>query len=247
MDSNSNSSTDSPSGGRRQFGRSGKLAVLIVVLYAVLTGGLCWGGIVGHVFYVGLVAARFLAVYAVGPLAVVLWAAFMMTKGKGPVVRSGLKSAVIIFGLLGLALWTVATIPPNARAVSAGFWIRAKLGVDTGQIRSWAAARQPSADRFEPVDRDQWPESLRSLSPRGGTVTYDPKTHAVIFYQEGRYFRWGLTVAAPGAPPPKRQKRHRTGRRSLGLGRVAGGGITRRRRAFCELCGAVRCGDKASA
>lgn len=178
---------------------------VVVLFYAILGGGLWWGGVVGHVLYVGLLSSAFWAVYVAGPLAIVLWAGFMVRRwlsGGGAMVRAGLKSGVIIFGTIGLVLWIVALVPPNARTFNSGYWIHAKLRVDVDEIRTWAASRDPSIDRFEPIPRDQWPASLRSLSVSGGVVTCDPKSLTVIFYEGGQYGHWGLTVAPPGVQPP---------------------------------------------
>ncbi|MDP6044159.1 MAG: hypothetical protein QGH94_04940 [Phycisphaerae bacterium] len=207
MANNPDSKTHSPGGAPRRGSRSDKFAMLIIFIYAVLAGGLCWGGSLGYVLYAGLLSAGFLAAYVAGPAAAVLWAVFMMIrfgarKNRSSIVRSGLKSAVIIFGTIALALWTVAATSPNTRTVSAGFWVHAKLRIDVDEIRTWAARRTPSSDRFEPIDRDQWPESLRGVSLGGGTVTCDPETQTVIFHEGGQYFRWGLTVAPPSTDSP---------------------------------------------
>jgi len=207
MDNDSDSSTDSPRSSGRRISRSGRFAVAIVIIYALLLAGLCWGGIVGHVLFLGLLSAAYLAVYAVGPLAFVLWAAFMahrlfVRKDRGYIFRAGLKSSVIVFGTIGLALWTVAAIPPGARTFSAGYWFHAKVWADVDEIRTWAAGHTPSADRFEPIGADQWPVSLRRMSVSGGTVTCDPKSLTVIFYEGDGYGHWGLTVAPPGTPLP---------------------------------------------
>ncbi|MDP6635467.1 MAG: hypothetical protein QGG42_11245 [Phycisphaerae bacterium] len=122
-------------------------------------------------------------------------------RNKGSVVRAGLKSAWIIFGTIGLVLWIVAAIPPNSRAFCAGYWIHARVWVDVDEIRTWAAERSPSTDKYEPIDAEQWPESLRRVSVSGGVVTCDPKTLTVIFYEGGQYGHWGLTVAPPGSTP----------------------------------------------
>jgi hypothetical protein len=193
---NCDSSTDSPglAGGS---GRSGKFAWAIVVVYAILAGGLCYGGIVGHMLYVGLLSSVFWAVYVAGPLAIVLWAGLLVRRrGTG-----ALKSAVLIFGTIGLVLWIVAMIP-STRTFSSGYWIHAKLRVDVDEIRTWAATHKPEANRFEHIPSDQWPGSLRSVAVSGGAVTCDPKSQTVIFYEGGDYGHWGLTVAAPGTEPP---------------------------------------------
>jgi len=195
----------SPAGPK--LSRSDRFAVAIVVFYAIVAAVVVYGGIVGHAIYVGLISAGFLAVYAAGPLAAVLWAAFMThrffrRKNQGSLIRSGVKSAVVIFGTIGLAIWTFGSIPPNGRAVSAGYWFRARLKVDVEEVRSWAAGQEPSTDRFEPIGRDQWPETLRRVSLGGGVVTCDPKTRTVVFYEGGQYVRWGVTIARPGTEPP---------------------------------------------
>jgi len=206
----SDSLTDSPRTARLRMSRSGRFALAIVIIYAILLAGLCWGGIVGHVLYVGLLSSAFLAVYAAGPLALVLWAGFVAHrifagKDRGCLFRSALKSGVIVFGTIGLVLWTAATIPPGARTFSAGYWFHAKVWADVEEIRAWAAGRTPSPDRFEPIDADRWPASLRRMQVFGGTVTCDPKRLTVIFYEGCGYGHWGLTVAAPGTPlPPDR-------------------------------------------
>ncbi|MBT3202323.1 MAG: hypothetical protein HN350_20680 [Phycisphaerales bacterium] len=182
----------------RGVSRSGKFAVGIVVVYAILAGGLWYGGIVGHVLYVGLISTVFWAVYVAGPLAIVLWLGRLVRR-RG---RGAIKSAVLIFGTIGLVLWIVAVIPPSSRTFSSGYWIHAKLWADIDEIRTWATERKPSADRFEEIPIEQWPASLRSLSVADGTVTCDPKTFTVIFCQDGQYGHWGITVAAPGVEPP---------------------------------------------
>ncbi|MBL7221476.1 MAG: hypothetical protein ISS69_15300 [Phycisphaerae bacterium] len=207
MNSDSDSSTNSSRTAGRRVSRSTRFALTIVVIYAILLAGLCWGSIVGHVLFLGLVSAAFLAVYVAGPLAFVLWAAFMahrlfIRKNRGSIFRAGLKSAGIIFGTIGLVLWIVAMIPPNARTFSAGYWFHAKVWADVEEIRAWAARRTPSPDRFEHIPTDQWPASLRRMAVSGGTVTCDPKNFTVIFYEGCGYGHWGLTVAAPGTPPP---------------------------------------------
>ena len=207
-DSDSDSSTtDSPRTAGRPMSRSGKFALMIVVIYAVLFGGLCYGSLVGYVLFLGLLSAAYLAVYVAGPLGFVLWAAFMahrlfIRKNRESIFRAGLKSGAIVFGTIGLVLWTVATIPPAARTFSAGYWFHAKVWADVEEIRAWAAKRTPSADRFEPIPADQWPASLRRMQIFGGTVTCDPKSLTVIFYEGGGYGHWGLTVGPPGTPLP---------------------------------------------
>ena len=204
---NSDSSTNSPRAARRRISRSNRFALTIVIIYAVLFGGLCYGGVVGHVLYLGLLSAAYLAVYVAGPLAFVLWAAFMAHRlfageYRGSIFRAGVKSSVIVFGTIGLVLWTVATIPPGARTFAAGYWCHAKVWADVDEIRTWAARRTPSADRFEPIGAEKWPASLRRMQVSGGTVTCDPKSLTVIFYEGGGYGHWGLTVAPKGTPPP---------------------------------------------
>jgi hypothetical protein len=207
MSSKQDSSSDSNLPARRRRSRSSKFAILLVVIYAILGGGLCYGGMIRHILYSGLISAGFLAVYAAGPLAIVLWVAFMIRRvaakqKTGSILRFALKSGVIIFGTIGLALWTPATIRPNATTVSAGYWIHAKLRIDIREIRTWAVSRRKPLIRFEPIDRDEWPESLRRVSIWGGTVTCDPKTRTVIFHEGGDYVRWGLTVGDAQAAPP---------------------------------------------
>ena len=198
MDNNSDSATNSPGSAGRRGSRSDKFAVAIVVVYGILVAGLCYGGIVGHVLYVGLLASAFWAVYVAGPLAIVLWGGLMVRRR----LAGALKSAVLIFGTIGLVLWIVAVIPPSARTFSSGYWIHAKLWVDVDEVRTWAAGRTPSVDRFEPIAVDQWPASLRRVSVSGGRVTCDPKSLTVVFYEGGDYGHWGLTVAPPGTRPP---------------------------------------------
>ena len=207
MNSNPNSPDDPNPPAKRRWSRSGKFAVLIVALYGIVAAGLSYGSLPGHILYVGLLSSAFLAIYAAGPLAIVLWTGFMIrrifARGKyGSTLKAALKSAIIIFGTIGLALWTASAIRPNAETLSAGYWIHAKIRIDVNEIRSWAASREPSADRFEPIDPEQWPESLRRVSIRGGTVTCDPETHTVIFHEGGQYMRWGITVAGPQTAPP---------------------------------------------
>jgi len=187
----------------------------IVVIYAIAFGGLCWGGRVEYILFLGLLSAAYLAVYAAGPLALVLWVAFMthrlfIRKDRRFLFRAGLKSGVIVFGTIGLVLWTIATIPPSARTFTAGYWFHAKVWADVEEIRTWAAGRTASVDRFEPIGEDQWPASLRRMQVSGGRVTCDPKSLTVIFYEGGGYGHWGLTVGAPGTPPP-------TGRHAIEL------------------------------
>jgi len=206
MDSDYDSSTDSPRGARRRISRGGRFAVAIVIIYAILLGGLCWGGRVEYVLYLGLLSAAYLAVYLAGPLAFVLWAAFMTRrlfarKDRISIFRAGLKSGVIIFGTIGLVLWTIATVQP-ARTFTAGYWCHAKVWADVEEVRTWAARRTPSADRFEPIGAEKWPASLRRMQVSGGTVTCDPKSLTVIFYEGGGYGHWGLTVAPIGTSPP---------------------------------------------
>jgi len=186
--------------------RSGRFALAIVIIYAILLGGLCWGGVVGHVLFLGLLSAVYLAVYVAGPFALVLWAAFMAHRffareNRGSLFRAGLKSGIIIFGMIGLALWTIATIRP-ARTFTAGYWFHAKIWADVEEIRTWAVKRTPSADRFEPIGAEKWPASLRRTQVFDGRVTCDPKDFTVIFYEGGGYGHWGLTVAPIGTSPP---------------------------------------------
>ena len=207
MAHNCSSSEDSSRTAERGISRSGKFAVAIVVVYASLFTGLLWGGFVGNVLYVGLLSSAFWAVYIAGPLAVVLWVGFIVRRlfaprGQRSILRAGLKSAVIVFGTIGLVLWTVAVIPPGARTFSSGYWIHAKLWVDVDEIRTWAAGRTASVYRFTPIPVDQWPASLRRLAVSGGVVTCNPKNLTVIFYEGGDYGHWGLTVARPGTQPP---------------------------------------------
>ncbi|MDP6543272.1 MAG: hypothetical protein QGH60_04725 [Phycisphaerae bacterium] len=216
MERNSDSSTtDSPRGAKRRMSRSSRFALAIVIVYAILLAGLCWGSIVGFVLFLGLLSAAYLAVYVAGPLAMLLWVAFMahrlfVRKDRGALFRAGLKSGVIIFGTIGLVLWTIATIPPPARTFTAGYWVHAKIWSDVEEIRTWAAGRTPSVDRFEPIAVEQWPASLRRMQVSGGTVTCDPKNFTVIFYEGGGYGHWGLTVGPPGTSPP-------TGRHAIEL------------------------------
>ena len=186
--------------------RSNRFALTIVIIYAVLCAGLCCGGIVGFILFLGLLSAAYPAVYIAGPLALVLWAAFMAHrlftgKDRGFIFRAGLKSGVIVFGTIGLVLWTVATIQP-AGTFTAGYWFHAKIWADVEEIRTWAVKRTPSVDRFEPIGADHWPASLRRMRVSGGTVTCDPRSLTVIFYEGGEYGHWGLTVGPPGAPLP---------------------------------------------
>ena len=187
--------------------RSGRFALAIVIIYAILLAGLCWGSIVGHVLFLGLLSAAYLAVYLAGPLAFILWAMFMahrlfIRKDRGYIFRAGLKSGVIIFGTIGLVLWIIAMIPPSARTFTAGYWCHAKVWADVEEIRTWAVGRVPSADRFEHIPTDQWPASLRRTAVSGGRVTCDPKNFTVIFYEGGDSGHWGLTVGPKGTPPP---------------------------------------------
>jgi len=187
--------------------RSGKFALFIAILYAILLAWAWFGGMVGHILYVGLLSTTFWAVYVAGPLATILWVGLMfhrLTVGKNrrAIFSAGLKSAVIIFGGIGLVLWTVATTPPSARTFSSGYWIHAKIWVDIDEIRTWARNQPPSVNRFEPIPRNQWPASLRRVAISGGTVTCDPKTLTVIFYEGGQYGHWGLTTAPAGTSPP---------------------------------------------
>jgi hypothetical protein len=186
--------------------RSGRFALAIAIIYAILLGGLCWGGRVEHLLYRGLLSAAYPAVYIAGPLALVLWAVFMLHRffareNRGFLCRAGLKSGIIIFGTIGLALWTVATIRP-ARTFTAGYWFHAKIWADVEEIRAWAVKRTPSADKFEHIPEDQWPASLRRTQVFDGRVTCDPKNFTVIFYEGGGYGHWGLTVAPIGTSPP---------------------------------------------
>ena len=215
MNSDSDSSTNSSRTAGRQIGRSSRFALTIVILYAILFAGLCYGSSVGHVLFVGLLSSAYLAVYVAGPLAFVLWAAFMahrlfVRKDRGAIFQAGLKSAGIIFGTIGLVLWIIAMIPPSARTFTAGYWCHAKVWADVEEIRTWAVGRVPSADRFEPIGADQWPASLRRMQVSGGTVTCDPKSLTVIFYEGGGFGHWGLTVGPIGTPPP-------TGRHAIKL------------------------------
>ena len=187
--------------------RGNRYALAIIIMYLAGLAGLCCGGTVGLVLYTGLLASTFWGVYVAGPLALFLWAGFMahrlfVRKDRISIFRAGLKSGVIVFGTIGLVLWIVATVPPSARTFTAGYWLHAKAWADVSEIRTWAAGRSPSDDRFEPIGADQWPASLRRMSVSGGTVTCDPKSLTVIFYEGGGFGHWGLTVAPPGTPPP---------------------------------------------
>ena len=206
-DSDSDSSTNSPRTAGRRISRGNRFALTIVIIYAILLAGLCWGGVVGFVVFLGLLSSAYLAVYVAGPLAFVLWAAFMahrlfVRKDRGSIFRAGLKSAGIVFGTIGLVLWIVAMIPPSARTFTAGYWFHAKVWADVEEIRTWAARRAPSVDRFEPIGAEKWPASLRRMQVSGGTVTCDPKSRTVMFYEGGGFGHWGLTVAPPGTPLP---------------------------------------------
>lgn len=207
MESYSNSPDDSARRTRRPLGWSGVLAIFIAVLHAIIIGGLLRGGFVGHILYVGLISSGYLAMYVFGPLAVLLWTVFMIRRlfaggGWGSVIRSGLKGGVIVFGGLGLVLWTFAAIPPNARAFCCGYWIHAKLVVDVDEIRLWAEDPPPVASRFDPIAQEHWPASLHRLAHREGKVICDAKSKTVTFYEGGEYGHWGLTVARPGTKPP---------------------------------------------
>ena len=116
--------------------------------------------------------------------------------------RSGrFAVAIVIIYAIGLVLWTIATIQP-ARTFTAGYWCHAKIWADVEEVRTWAAKRKPSADRFEPISPEKWPASLRRMQVSGGRVTCDPKSLTVIFYEGVGYGHWGLTVAPIGTSPP---------------------------------------------
>lgn len=207
MDRGSDSSSSSPGVPKRRMSRGGRIAWAIVIIYAAALVGLCCGGSVGLILYTGLIASAYLAVYLAAPLAFALWAGFMahrllVRKNRGSIFRSAMKSGVGVFGTIGIVLWVAAMIPPSARTLAAGYWIHAKTWSDVDEIRSWAARRDPSADRFEPIGADRWPASLRRMQVSGGTVTCDPKSLTVRFSEGGDFLHWGLTVAPPGTPRP---------------------------------------------
>ncbi len=111
--------------------------------------------------------------------------------------------SVIAAGLIGLLLWPSLLIVPGYKTSLAGYWLHVKIWLNPAQVRQWAAAQQPAADRTEDMPYPHWPSSLQHAASTPGHLIVDSKRQRLTLVEGGGFGHWGIEIAAPGSNAPE--------------------------------------------
>ncbi|HXC99667.1 MAG TPA: hypothetical protein VN048_10025 [Verrucomicrobiae bacterium] len=182
-----------------------KLFRLTIIIYAILLI-VSFGPLVGLIVSIPFFCTGLLWCYS-GLLAVfiTLPIAFVLAKRRGKTLidatLSSFRWSVIVFGALGLMMWASVFVIPGYKTFTLGYWIHAKIWLDEGQVRYWAASQKGSRDMDETIPYDQWPSSMRAASMGYGSLRVDPNTKVVTLDDGGGFGHWGIVVAQKGSPP----------------------------------------------
>ena len=181
----------------------------ILAIYVVLVGIMLTGmTYASFSLFAAMFTVSYLVLYAGMPAASLCWGVLMvyrLTTGKQGcrITWTGIKYGIVIFGVMGLVLWSAgAMLPgPRTRTIAAGYWLHAKAWVDVEEVRDWAAKYEPPS-YLSTVPWGEAPPCLRNTSYFAGTISYRAGDRQVTCYEGSALGHWGVTIAQKGTPIP---------------------------------------------
>lgn len=114
-------------------------------------------------------------------------------------IASAARWSVILFGALGAVLMLSVFVIPGYKSFTLGYWIHARIWLNTAQVRDWAAHQKVTTDSAAAVPYPLWPSSLKRASLGSGRVRVDPETRSVLLVDGGGFGHWGIRIVGPGA------------------------------------------------
>ncbi len=186
---------------------SGIFVIIICGVYVLLTFAILSCTILTFLLFIGMWSASFLVIYIGMPLACLVWAISMgyrifIRKNRQLMIWTGIKYGIIVFGIMGFVFWFWGSVPPTAKTFTLGYWIHAKVWLDTEEIRRWIKENQTSIDTNTNVPLAKWPSSLKMIPLQSGRLYYDKKNSTITLDEGGGFGHWGLTVAPKQTPIP---------------------------------------------
>jgi hypothetical protein len=112
---------------------------------------------------------------------------------------SAVRWSVIAFVALGLVLFLSVFAIPGYKPFTLGYWIHARIWLNTAQVRDWATHHEATFGPHRAVPYATWPSSLKLASLGSGRVQIDPETKCVLLVDGGGFGHWGIRIAGPDA------------------------------------------------
>jgi hypothetical protein len=186
---------------------SGIFVIIICGVYVLLAFALLSGTILSAFIIIVIWSASFLVIYIGMPLACLVWAIsigyrIFIRKNRQLMIWTGIKYGIIVFGIMGLVFGLCGLVPPATKTFMLGFWIHAKVWLDTEEVRGWIKENQTSIDSNTNVPLSEGPFSLKMIAFYSGRLNYDKQNSTITMFQGSGFGHWGLTVAPKQTPIP---------------------------------------------
>jgi hypothetical protein len=179
----------------------------ILIVYVALVGILLTSTYASMIIFTTIFTVSYLVLYVGMPAASLCWAVFIVyrlatNKHGCRIIWTLIKYGIVVYGLMGLALFSAGAMLPAPRTLATGYWFHAKVWADVDEVRDWAAKYAPPIYTPTVPWRETPPSLRRNVSYFGGTISYNAKEQSVSHYHGSALGHWGVTVGPKSVPIP---------------------------------------------